>query len=63
MDEIDSRLRVRNPAAQVDGTVNPASLASLSLPGSDRDRSQALMNLSKRISSKSKIVLILCLCL
>ena len=46
MDEIDSRLRVRNPAAQVDGTVNPASLASLSLPGSDRDRSQALMNLS-----------------
>lgn len=46
MDQIDSKLRIRNPQAQVDGTVNPASLASLQLPGRDKDNSQALMNLS-----------------
>ena len=44
MDEIDSRLRMRNPAAQDTSSIMP-SMASLQLPGSD-GKNQDMMNMS-----------------
>lgn len=45
LEEIDNRLRIRNPAAQDNSSVMP-SLASLQLPGSKAGPSTDLMNIS-----------------